>query len=74
MNNNIVSVTIFVDTDKLNTIDEIKKAVKDKTRSAAKELMKQIFESELKLGFCRDSKTSSVKHTPKYLLIPIVLF
>ena len=49
MNNNTLSVTIFVDTDKLTTIDDIEKAVEYKTRDAAKELMKQIFEANVKL-------------------------
>lgn len=39
MNNNTVNVTIFVDTDKLNSIDDIEKAVEAKIKSAAKQLM-----------------------------------
>ena len=43
MNNNTISVTICVDTDKLNNMDEIEKEVEDKIRDAAKELIKSTF-------------------------------
>lgn len=46
MNNNTVSVTICIDTARLETIDDIEKAVQTKTRQAAKQLMKQIFEAK----------------------------
>ena len=43
MNNNTVTVTICIDTTKLNTIYDIEKVVASKTRQAAKELATQIF-------------------------------
>ena len=66
MNNNTVSVTIFLDTDKLNTIDEIEKAVKDKTRSAAKELIKQIFSKKEEKLF-KETKLTKKQKIPRYL-------
>ena len=43
MNNNTVTVTICIDTEKLNTIYDIEKVAASKTRHAAKELATQIF-------------------------------
>ena len=66
MNNNTVSVTIFVDTDKLTTIGEIEKAVKDKTRSAAKESMKQIFEAK-EQKILKEAKLTKKQKVQRYL-------
>jgi hypothetical protein len=46
MNNNTVSVTVFVDVDKLDSIDDIEREIKAKTNSAAKELVKKVFEAK----------------------------
>ena len=66
MNNNTISVTIFVDTDKLNSLDEIEKAVKYKTRSAAKDLIKQILSKKEEKLF-KEAKLTKKQKIPRYL-------
>ena len=66
MNNNTVSVTIFIDTDKLNSLGEIEKAVKYKTRSAAKDLIKQILSKKEEKLF-KETKLTKKQKIPRYL-------
>lgn len=66
MNNNTISVTICVDTDKLNNMDEIEKEVEDKIRDAAKELIKKIFaKKEEKL--LKEKKLTKKAKVSRYL-------
>jgi hypothetical protein len=46
MNNNTVSVEIFVDVDKCKNISDIEKQIMEKTKAAAKELLVKIFEAK----------------------------
>jgi len=66
MNNNTVTVTICIDTARLETIDDIEKAVQTKTRQAAKQLMKQIFEAKEQKIF-KEEKLVKKQKVQRYL-------
>jgi len=66
MNNNTVTVTICIDTARLETIDDIEKAVEVKTRQAAKELMKQVF-SKKEEKLLKEQKLTKKQKVQRYL-------